>query len=77
MLENPSLLREMVKRTGAHDTNMESPETADHLCDKCEDYAKEWAPIAEKYWMDHKHPHPKYENYAPKRMEELGLHNEE
>ena len=77
MLENPSLLREMVKRTGAHDTNMESPETADHLCDKCEDYAKERAPIAEEYWKDHKHPHPKYENYAPKRMEELGLHNEE
>ena len=77
MLENPSLLREMVKCTGAHDTNMESPETADHLCDKCEDYAKEWAPIAEKYWKDHQHPHPKYENYAPKRMEELGLHNEE
>lgn len=77
MLENPSLLREMVKRTGAHDTNMESPETADHLCDKCEDYAKEWAPIAEEYWKDHQHPHPKYENYAPKRMEELGLHNEE
>ena len=77
MLENPSLLREMVKRTGAHDTNMESPETADHLCDKCEDYAKEWAPIAEEYWKDHKHPQPKYENYAPKRMEELGLHNEE
>ena len=77
MLENPSLLREMVKNTGAHDTNMESPETADHLCDKCEDYAKEWAPIAEEYWKDHKHPRPKYENYAPKRMEELGLHNEE
>ena len=77
MLENPSLLGEMVKRTGAHDTNMESPETADHLCDKCEDYAKEWAPIAEEYWKDHQHPHPKYENYAPKRMEELGLHNEE
>ena len=56
---------------------MESPETADHLCDKCEDYAKEWAPIAEEYWKDHQHPHPKYENYAPKRMEELGLHNEE
>ena len=77
MLENPSLLREMVKNTGAYDTNMESPETADHLCDKCEDYAKEWAPIAEEYWKDHKHPRPKYENYAPKRMEELGLHNEE
>lgn len=77
MLENPSLLREMVKRTGAHDTNMESPETADHLCDKCEDYAKQWAPIAEEYWKDHKHPRPKYENYAPKRMKELGLHNEE
>ena len=77
MLENPSLLREMVKRTGAHDTNMESPETADHLCDKCEDYAKEWAPIAEEYWKDHKHPRPKYENYAPKRMEELGYYPEQ
>ena len=65
------------KKRSVASVEPKSPETADHLCDKCEDYAKEWAPIAEEYWKDHKHPHPKYENYAPKRMEELGLHNEE
>lgn len=50
MLENPQKLREMVKKTGAHSTDMQSPESADHLCDKCEQYAKNWAPSAQKLW---------------------------
>lgn len=50
MLENPQCLREMVKRTGAHSTDPQSPESVDHLCDKCKAYAQNWAPTAEKLW---------------------------
>ena len=50
MLENPELLREMVKKTGANSTDLESPESVDHLCDKCENYAKHWKPKAEELW---------------------------
>lgn len=50
MLENPELLREMVKKTGAKSTDLESPESVDHLCDKCENYAKHWKPKAEELW---------------------------
>lgn len=35
MLENPEKLRAMVEASGAHSTDMQSPETADHLCAKC------------------------------------------
>ncbi len=48
MLENPEKLQEMVKKTGAKSTDMQSPETAEHLCGKCAAYAKEWAPCAER-----------------------------
>ena len=50
MLENPECLREMVKRSGAHSTDLQSPEPVDHLCDKCTGYAENWAPMAEKLW---------------------------
>lgn len=50
MLENPELLREMVKKTGAKSTDLESSESVDHLCDKCENYAKHWKPKAEELW---------------------------
>lgn len=50
MLENPELLREMVKKTGAKSTDLESPESVDHLCDKCKNYAKHWKPKAEELW---------------------------
>ena len=32
MLENPELLREMVEKTGAKSTDLQSPESAEHLC---------------------------------------------
>ena len=50
MLENPQILREMVKRTGAKSTDLQSPETVDHLCDKCELYAEHWKPAADELW---------------------------
>ena len=51
MLENPEKLREMVKKTGAKSTDMQSPESAEHLCAKCDAYAVNWAPTAEKLWQ--------------------------
>ena len=53
MLENPEKLRAIVRETGARSTDMQSPESADHLCDKCVAYAENWAPCAEKLWSCH------------------------
>ena len=69
MLENPELLRKMVKETGAHQTNDESEETVDHLCDKCDDYAKNWGPVADEIWAHQKHKKPTYENYTKEKRE--------
>ncbi len=52
MLENPELLREMVKRSGAHSTDLISPETVEHLTDKCRPYADSWKPTADKLWSE-------------------------
>ncbi len=52
MLENPKRLRELVEKTGAVNTDYQSPETADHLCAKCDEYAEKWAPVAEKIWTE-------------------------
>lgn len=69
MLENPDLLREMVKKTGAHGTNAECEETAEQLCAKCENYAKEWAPIADEIWAKQNHKFRPYENYSLEKRE--------
>ena len=50
MLENPQQLREMVEKTGAHSTALQSPESAEHLCAKCDAYAQCWKPTADKLW---------------------------
>lgn len=44
MLENPEKLREMVQKSGARSTDLQSPESAEHLCAKCDAYAKNWQP---------------------------------
>ena len=54
MLENPERLREMVAATGARSTDPQSPESADHLCGKCDAYAACWAPTAEKLWAENR-----------------------
>ena len=54
----PEKLQAMVAATGAKSTDMTEPETAEHLCSKCENYAKEWAPYADKLW---KSTHPDYQ----------------
>lgn len=50
MLENPEKLQEIVRSTGAHSTDLQSPESAEHLCGKCEKYAEQWAVKAEELW---------------------------
>ena len=50
MLENPQKLREMVEKSGAHSTDLQSPETADHLCSKCDAYAACWQKKADQLW---------------------------
>ena len=50
MLENPEALARMVRESGAYSTDMQSPESADHLCGKCHAYAEAWAPVADALW---------------------------
>lgn len=52
MLENPEKLREMVAGTQAHSTDLQSPESVEHLCSKCDSYAQAWKPVAEKLWSE-------------------------
>ena len=40
MLENPDRLAKMVKESGAHSTDVQSPEDAEHLREKCTPYAE-------------------------------------
>lgn len=54
MLENPQKLREMVNESGAHSTDLQSPESAEHLCAKCDNYAKHWKVSADKLWQENK-----------------------
>jgi MoaA/NifB/PqqE/SkfB family radical SAM enzyme len=70
MLENPELLQQMVQRTGAVSTNLESPEPVEHLCEKCKAYSEEWKQEAEEIWNQTEHKAAKYENYAPENKTE-------
>lgn len=65
MLENPEILQEIVHKTNACSTDLESPETVEHLCDKCTKYAGNWAPVAEEIWNKKEHKEANYQNYAP------------
>lgn len=40
------------KKLGAHSTDLEAPESAEHLCEKCMAYAECWKPKAEKLWAE-------------------------
>ena len=52
MLENPELLRAMVASSGAKSTDLQSPESAEHLCAKCDEYARRWQPAADFLWRE-------------------------
>ncbi len=56
MLENPECLRRIIEQTGAKSTNLMGEESADALCSKCDRFAAEWAPVADRLWRDNPHP---------------------
>ncbi len=68
MLENPEILQRIVKETGAKSTDLQSPETVEHLCAKCHEYADKWAPEADKLWNESTHMEHAYENYKSKEQ---------
>ena len=50
MLENPQALPKLVRASHAVNTDYCSPESAEHLCRKCESYAAAWKPAADALW---------------------------
>ncbi len=73
MLENPDLLEKLVKETGAHSTDLQSPESVEHLCGKCKEYAEKWKEPAAESWEEQTHKIPYYQNYkAVNRLETDG-----
>lgn len=54
MLENPDALKRMVDATKAKNTDFGSPESVEHLCEKCHIYADQWRPTAERLWRGQK-----------------------
>lgn len=52
MLENPSTIRRIVEETGARSTDLQSPEDVNDLYKKCEKYAENWDPTAERLWVE-------------------------
>lgn len=52
LLDNPEMLREMVKESGAKSTDMEAPEDVDVLCAKTAPAARAWAETADRLWAE-------------------------
>lgn len=50
LLDNPGRLTAMVEKSEAKSTDMQNPEDVRELSSKCEDAAKNWAPVADKLW---------------------------
>jgi MoaA/NifB/PqqE/SkfB family radical SAM enzyme len=55
VLDNPGRLTEMVESSGAHSTDMASPEQASDYCDRCVQVAERWAVVADRLWKEHPH----------------------
>jgi len=51
-LDNPARLSQMVNASGAHSTDLASPEKAEEFCGKCVEAAKNWKPAADKLWSE-------------------------
>lgn len=51
LLDNPDALVGMVKTSGAHSTDLQSPEDAPALSAKCRNAAANWAPVADELWV--------------------------
>lgn len=66
MLENPEILQRLVHETGARSTDVEEAEPVEHLCGKCEAYAREWKETADKLWAEHPYQIKGYTNFKKK-----------
>ena len=73
MLENPEILPQLVRDSKAKSTDLQSPETADHLCEKCKAYASAWEPYAVKCWNEaESHHQSRYQNYKREFVQKNG-----
>ena len=74
MLENPEKLRELINQTGAKSSDLIRQESADELCSICDEYAKEWAPVAEELWttLPHRDTHTQYYRDTEEGKKEFG-----
>lgn len=50
LLDNPGRLTQMVKKSGAHSTDLTHPEDAQALCSKCVNAAADWAAVSKVIW---------------------------
>lgn len=50
VLDNPGRLTDMVDESGAHSTDLMSPERACDYCGRCVDAAARWAKVADEMW---------------------------
>ena len=50
LLDNPEKLAEAVGKSGAHSTDLESPEDVQDLTGKCATAAERWAITADRLW---------------------------
>ena len=41
----------------------------DQLCEKCDQYAATWQPVADEIWASETHKKPAYENYTKEKRE--------
>lgn len=52
LLDNSGKLAEMVKRSGAHSTDLLDPEDVDSLNEKTKNITKDWGVVADRLWED-------------------------
>ncbi len=45
-------LKNQLLAEGRYSTDLQSPESAEHLCAKTKQYADNWTPVAEKLWEE-------------------------
>ena len=50
VLDNPGRLTQMVEESGAHSTDLQSPERACDYCNRCIPAAEKWVPVADEIW---------------------------
>ncbi len=68
VMDNPGAIKYMVNKTGAHSTDLKSPETAENLFSKTIDIAKAWKDTADKMEAEH--------GFIKKRLRSIDLYTD-